>query len=90
MLRRVVGSVNDGRVRKSGRFGSIRKSEVVDLEGVGVNSNCTRCRLEIAEAEKRQPARQAILRMAKSSFFGLHGAVFRLRDLSESLWHSSG
>ena len=30
-----------------GRFGSIRKSEVVDLVGVAVISNRTRCRLEI-------------------------------------------
>ena len=50
MLRRVVGSVNDGRVRKSGRFGSIRKSEVVDLVELAVISNCTKCRLEIAGA----------------------------------------
>jgi hypothetical protein len=64
---------------KCSRLVTIRKSDLVDLVGVVAISNCTRCRLEIAEAEKRQPARQAILRTAKRSFFRLHGAVFGLR-----------
>jgi hypothetical protein len=34
---------------KCGRLVSIRKSEVVDLVGVAVISNCTRCRLEMRE-----------------------------------------
>jgi hypothetical protein len=61
----------------SGRFGSIRKSELADSAGVAGNSNRTRCRLEIETAwsvrecwvpivEQEiiggQPARQAIPR----------------------------
>ena len=64
---------------KCSRLVTIRKSEVVDLVGVAAISNCTRCRLEIAATEKRQPARQTILRAAKSSFFRLHGAIFGVR-----------
>jgi hypothetical protein len=32
---------------KGSRLVTIRKSDVVDFEGVAVISNCTRCRLEI-------------------------------------------
>jgi hypothetical protein len=32
---------------KCGRLVTIRKSDVVDFEGVAVISNCTRCRLEM-------------------------------------------
>jgi hypothetical protein len=64
----------------SGRFGSIRKSELADSAGVAGNSNRTRCRLEIETAwlvrecwvpivEQEivggQPARQAIPRAQK-------------------------
>ena len=69
-----------------GRLVTIRKSDVVDFAGLGAISNRTRCRLEIREGEKRQPARQAILRIAKSSLFRLHGAFIRLRVPNREEW----
>jgi hypothetical protein len=69
------------------RLGSIRKSEVVDLVGVGANSNCTRCRLEIGAlgrssgwgnaGKHARRGRRKALRTRRVLDLGRHGAGIR-------------